>query len=370
MTTEKIIEFVSEYYRNKGCIELEPVGLISPAFPTMFNPSAGHTHILQMLSKNSTGEIKPGKYFVLDRCLRAQDLGLVGLSHYLSFFEMFTAFSILPDSIGDMLQDFYNIFIKSNLIKKEDLLITVFGGAKIGGLTLPEDNETSHLWQKIGIPSENIVKTPGEVNFAFPKVDNDLAYLITEIYYIREKFSLPLAKYIEIATIEFSTHKIKKINGNFNLVQLPKGKFFVNAWAFGLERMAMILNRNDVIYQVDTFEPLVENIKQQIIEKKTAEIFSSEIYCIADHIRGIIFAIADGQKPEHKGRGNILRKMIKVLISKAKSLDLDNESFYERLIDITIKIYHNHYPHLKEAHNNILETFFAERERSFRQKGG
>jgi len=82
-------------------------------------------------------------------------------------------------------------------------------------------------------------------------------------------------------------------------------------------------------------------------------------YIIADHLRTAIFALADGATFESKGRGYILKKLVKraTLLGYFLSFSSDNLlSFSEKLIEINSSFY----THLKKKENLITESLKKE----------
>lgn len=82
-------------------------------------------------------------------------------------------------------------------------------------------------------------------------------------------------------------------------------------------------------------------------------------YIIADHLRTAIFALADGAHFEPKGRGYILKKLVKraTLISHFLNLSPDNLLlFNKKLIEVNSKFY----THLKEKETLIMESLEKE----------
>lgn len=68
---------------------------------------------------------------------------------------------------------------------------------------------------------------------------------------------------------------------------------------------------------------------------------------IADHIRTIAFAIADGALPANEGRGYVLRRLLRRAVRFSQTLDI-NEPFMYKLVDIVAEIMEPYYPNVKE----------------------
>ena len=83
---------------------------------------------------------------------------------------------------------------------------------------------------------------------------------------------------------------------------------------------------------------------------------------IADHIRTIAFAIADGALPANEGRGYVLRRLLRRAVRFSQSLDI-NEPFMYRLVDIVADIMEPYYPNVKEKADFIKRVIKSEEER-------
>ncbi len=85
-------------------------------------------------------------------------------------------------------------------------------------------------------------------------------------------------------------------------------------------------------------------------------------YIIADHIRTIAFCVADGVQPSAKGRGYVLRRLIRRSLSASKRLKIDilNTQYYQELVESVIGIYDGVYPELLESKDVIIQTLATE----------
>ena len=85
-------------------------------------------------------------------------------------------------------------------------------------------------------------------------------------------------------------------------------------------------------------------------------------YIIADHIRTSCFCISDGVLPSGKGRGYILRRLIRRSLSASlkMGIDINNKQYFVDLVDSVINIYLGTYDELSNNRNTIIQTIFAE----------
>src|ERR1700720_4660543 len=82
---------------------------------------------------------------------------------------------------------------------------------------------------------------------------------------------------------------------------------------------------------------------------------------IADHIRALSFAIADGIIPSNEGRGYVLRRILRRAIRYGRSLGF-HEPFFFKLVDVVAKIMGDVFPEVRAKQKTIQETIRREEE--------
>jgi len=139
----------------------------------------------------------------------------------------------------------------------------------------------------------------------------------------------------------------------------------------GLERICRVMQKVGSNYETDLFMPIIREIETEIKENWRA---GEEIkYCsgpegkpfrvIADHLRMLTFAIADGAIPSNEGRGYVVRRVIRRALKYARELGYNGIGLY-RLIDKVIEVLGESYPEIIEKQVFIKKTLEAE-EKSF-----
>jgi len=122
-----------------------------------------------------------------------------------------------------------------------------------------------------------------------------------------------------------------------------------------LERVAMVMQKTDNIFDTDLFVAIMSLIKDEAknYNEKDARI-------IADHVRTSMFIIADGVIPSNSHRGYVLRRLIRRVILKMKKIGLNDKSLEALLIAFS-GIYAKSYPEL--ATLKIIDVIIKEKER-------
>ena len=85
-------------------------------------------------------------------------------------------------------------------------------------------------------------------------------------------------------------------------------------------------------------------------------------YIIADHIRPICFIIADGILPSGKGRGYILRRLMRRLLasSMALGIDIKQDSYFVELVSNIGAVYEGVYDEIKVNQETIISILLQE----------
>jgi len=351
----KLVQIYSNFFKDKGYSFKKRNSLISPFFPDTFNPSAAHLQIRNIITGEENLPSLP-KFFLIDPCFRHIDIEKVGYSFYhLSLFEMAASVYLVEknktlEAKEKIIKEAWEFLVKELGLDPDKLVVTIFGGWQIGSLSFERDYESFHICETLGFPKERIIYIPGERNFTYLKNENEPAGPRCEIYFDRGNKYGDIYRYIELGTIIFESYKFDKKAPN-KLIPL-ENKIYGSAW--GIERLSLILEGKDTIFQTTGVFPLINIINAYIKDKRQSVLFPSQINLIADHIRSIVFIICDGQLPDNSKRGQRLRKLIKAFVSNSKALCNRDTVLYEDLIDTLIEIYKPRYPELSLARDEIL----------------
>jgi alanyl-tRNA synthetase len=133
----------------------------------------------------------------------------------------------------------------------------------------------------------------------------------------------------------------------------------------GFERLAMVVQGKQSNYDTDIFQPIIKKISKisgfnygENLEKDIA------MRVIADHLRTISFAIADGQLPSNNKAGYVIRRILRRAVRYAYTfLNLYEPSMY-KLLDVLIEVMGKAYPEL-EKQKEIISKVIKEEEVSF-----
>src|SRR5262249_38327373 len=82
---------------------------------------------------------------------------------------------------------------------------------------------------------------------------------------------------------------------------------------------------------------------------------------IADHIRALSFAIADGIIPSNEGRGYVLRRILRRAVRYGRALGF-HEPFFFKLVDVVARTMGDVFPEVRAQQSKIKETIRREEE--------
>ncbi|MFC1757046.1 alanine--tRNA ligase-related protein, partial [Patescibacteria group bacterium] len=128
----------------------------------------------------------------------------------------------------------------------------------------------------------------------------------------------------------------------------------------GFERIVMVMQGKNNIYETDLFQPIMDSIISVIGDKDI-----TKVRIVADHIKAATFIITDGVEPSNSGRGYILRRLIRRALFNhfmfiGAGLQTD---FYKNPLKEIIRIYSDVYPEILNKKKKINEIFKNETER-------
>ena len=293
------------------------------------------------------------------KSIRTNDIENVGkTARHHTFFEMLGNFSIgdyfKPEAIAWAWE-----FLTSEkwlALEKEKLSVTIH----------PEDTEAYDIWKNvIGLPEDRIIRIEGN----FWDIGEGPSGPNTEIFYDRgpeadtwspKEEMYPGGendRYLEVWNVVFSQYNH---NADGTYTELPAKNIDTG---MGLERIVSVLQDVPTNFDTDLFIPIIREIEKLSgakygVSKEQDVAFK----VIADHIRTVAFAIADGALPSNEGRGYILRRLLRRAVRFAKILGL-NSSFMYKLTDIVAEIMIDYYPNVKESVNFVKDVILKEEDR-------
>ncbi len=364
MLSQQIRRKFLQYFKEKGHALLPSSSVVPHEDPTLLFTNAGMNQFKDVFLGKSVRDYK--RATTSQKCIRVggkhNDLDNVGhTARHLTFFEMLGNFS------------FGDYFKKEAIAFAWEVTESVFefDPAKVWITIFREDDESFELW-KTWVPENRIVRMDEKDNF-WAMGDTGPCGPCSELYYDKgaaygsaknPREDLAGTRYLEFWNLVFM-----QFNKDASGKQHPLPKQSIDTGA-GLERIASLKLNIDNVFGTDILRSLiaeVEHISHQAYHKDNSPAY----HVIADHIRSLSFAIADGAQPSNVERGYILRKLVRRAVRYGRMLGL-HEPFLEKLLPRLISTMGDDYPELVASKNRIGELLTLEEESFLRtlKRGG
>lgn len=312
------------------------------------------------LKKYFTGEkkMKNNRATSSQKCVRTADIERVGKTErHGTFFEMLGNFSFGDYFKKEAISWAYEFLTKELEISKDDLWVTVF----------KEDEEAYKIWHyEIGLDSERILREGKEDNFW--ELEVGPCGPCSEIFVDRgadraidENDNRPgnddSDRFMEVWNLVFTQFN-KDSQGNYTPLAHPN----IDT-GMGLERIAMVLQDKDNIFEVDVMAAIISEIEKLSNKKyKESEKDDVSIRVIADHAKAMTFLTCDGVMPSNEKRGYVLRRLIRRAYRHGKLLGIEGE-FLTNIVDKVIDTYKVEYDELDANREKIKSVIRDEEER-------
>lgn len=300
------------------------------------------------------------------KCMRTEDLENVGVTaRHLTFFEMLGNFSFGDYFKAGAIEFAWKLVNDGFGFDPDKVWVTVFGGDE--GLGLGVDEETVDAWVAAGFPRERIVLLGRDDNF-WEAGPNGPCGPCTELYLDRgpaygsgEKPGDEDAddRFMEFWNLVLMQYDQKRHeDGSSTLTPLPTQNIDTG---MGLNRMALLLQGKETIFETDQFAPLIalgEQLSGKRYEAGDA-VVDKALRVIADHSRATAFLTADGVVPSNEGRGYVLRRIMRRTIRQARAIGIEGEVL-PRFLEPVIATMGAGYPELVERRDEMLTWIRAE----------
>ena len=295
----------------------------------------------------------------IQKCIRTNDVENVGVTkRHQTFFEMMGNFSVGDYFKEEAIKYSYELLTSEKYfgIDKNLIYVTVY----------TDDEDAKKYWIKEGLSEDHIIPLDGN----FWEIGEGPCGPDSEIFYDRgEKYdpdnnALDLFKndeeqerYVEIWNNVFSQFNSEEGVSRKDYKELPSKNIDTGA---GLERWCCIFQDVDSNFETDLFIPIIKHIEELSSYDYVGQ---KEFKIIADHIRAVTFAIADGACFENVGRGYVLRRLLRRSVRFGRNIGIKGPFMYKIVSDV-IDVMKDAYPYLIEKRPEI-ETIVLEEEKLF-----
>ncbi len=359
-----------DFFQSKQHTIVPSAPMVVKNDPTLMFTNAGMNQFKDIFLGNQEGKFK--RVADTQKCLRVSgkhnDLEEVGHDTYHhTMFEMLGNWSFGDYFKKEAIAWGWELLTEVLKIDKECLYVTVFEGDDKEGLS--RDHEAFEFWKQ-HLPEDRILLGSKKDNF-WEMGDTGPCGPCSEIHAdIRDEAEKALIPgkdlvnqgdphVIEIWNLVFIQYN-RMASGQ--LVELPAKHVDTG---MGFERLCMVLQGTKSNYDTDVFQPIIQVIAQKAGlkygEHQKADI---AMRVIADHLRAIAFAIADGQLPSNVKAGYVIRRILRRAVRYGYAFLDFKEPFINELIPVLILQMGQVFPELI-AQQQLITNVIREEETAF-----
>lgn len=355
-----------DFFRRKEHAIVQSAPLVLKNDPTLLFTNSGMVQFKDYFLGNGT----PPAPRIADtqKCLRVSgkhnDLEEVGIDTYHhTMFEMLGNWSFGNYFKKEAIAWAWELLTEEYKLPKDRLYVTVFGGDKDENLAL--DQEAYDHWKNIiaedrilyGVKKDNFWEM-GETGPCGPcseihidlRSDEEVARvpgkdLVNESH----------PQVIEVWNLVFMEFN-RKADGS--LEKLPAQHVDTG---MGFERLCMAIQKKTSNYDTDVFTPLIDFVANAAgIPYKSDEKTDIAMRVIADHVRAVSFAIADGQLPSNSGAGYVIRRILRRGVRYGYTFLNFKEPFIYKLVPVLSNQLKSVFPELESQKDYVGKVVYEE----------
>ena len=366
MTSKEIRQSFLDYFEKKGHKIVPSAPMVIKDDPTLMFTNAGMNPWKGIILGNDP--IQYPRVADSQKCLRVSgkhnDLEEVGHDTYHhTMFEMLGNWSFgdyFKEGAIDMAWEYLVDVLK---IDPKNMYVTVFEGSPEEGIA--RDDEAASIWAK-HLPADHILDGNKHDNF-WEMGDTGPCGPCSEIHVDsrseeekaklsgRELVNKDHPQVIEIWNLVFMQYN-RKADGSLD--GLPNK---VIDTGMGFERLVRTMQGKQSNYDTDVFQPMLKRIGEICgVEYGKDEKVDVAMRVIADHIRTIAFAIADGQLPSNEKAGYVIRRILRRAVRYGYTFLAQREAFMYKLVPQLIADMGEAYPELVKQEGQITPVIKSE----------
>jgi len=343
-----------DFFQRRGHTIVPSSPLVLPADPTLLFVNAGMNQFKDVFLGARRSETR--RVADTQKCIRVSgkhnDLEEVGRDTYHhTFFEMLGNWSFGDYYKKEAIEWAWELLTRVWGLPRERLWATVYR----------EDDEAERIWKDVTDIDRSHVLRFGEKDNFWEMADtgpcgpcSEIHIDLTENGCSPEEINSGSPDVIELWNLVFIQYDR---HSDGSLHELPEKHVDTG---MGFERLVAVLQGKHSNYDTDLFQPLIAEL-EAISGRRYGGEDAVAMRVIADHLRALAFAVADGVLPSNEGRGYVLRRLLRRAARFGRRLGLQ-EPFMGRLFPRLQEIMGDYFGELREHRDDILRALKAEEE--------
>jgi alanyl-tRNA synthetase len=391
MTSAQIRQSFLDFFREKQHT-IVPSSSLLPDAPNLLFTNAGMNQFVPIFLGQQKPPWKPARVADTQKCIRAggkhNDLEDVGLDTYHhTFFEMLGNWSFGDYFKKEAIEWAWELLVERWKFPAQRLYATVYqpGPNEPSEFDQEAYDHWAHLFREADLDPKVHVLNSGKADNFWMMGDTGPCGPCSEVHVdltpdgdtrgmLVNKEDPRCIEIWNLVFIQFNANP----NGTFS----PLPQRHVDT-GMGFERVTAIIqgtknltNFSGTIsnYETDIFHPIFDELeklsgkkygstipKQKSAGENEQEKIDVAFRVIADHIRALSFAIADGIIPSNEGRGYVLRRILRRAVRYGRVLGF-HEPFFFKLADVIARTMGDVFPEIHAKQSKVKETIEREEE--------
>ena len=376
MKSQDIRKQFLQFFEDRGHLIVPSAPIVTKDDPTLMFNNSGMAQFKEYFLGNGTPKSK--RIADTQKCLRVSgkhnDLEDVGFDTYHhTMFEMLGNWSFGDYFKKEAINWAWELLTETYKIPKDILYVTVFEGSPEENV--PFDQEAYDIWK--GLIAEDRILLGNKKDNFWEMGDQGPCGPCSEIHVdirsAEEKALIPgkdLINNDHPQVVEIWNNVFMEFNrkADRSLEKLPAQHVDTG---MGFERLCMVLQGVQSNYDTDVFTPLIQKIESITGTKYNSKASNAKeekiniaIRVIADHVRAVAFAIADGQLPSNGGAGYVIRRILRRAIRYGFTFLNTKEPFINELVAVLAAQMGEFFPEIK-SQQTLVTNVIREEEASF-----
>ena len=391
MTSAQIRQSFLDFFREKQHT-IVPSSSLLPDSPNLLFTNAGMNQFVPIFLGQQKAPWKPARVADTQKCIRAggkhNDLEDVGLDTYHhTFFEMLGNWSFGDYFKKEAIQWAWELLVERWKFPAQRLYATVYqpGPGEPSEFDQEAYNHWAHLFREADLDPKVHVLNGGRADNFWMMGDTGPCGPCSEVHVdltpdgdtrgaLVNKGDPRCIEIWNLVFIQFNANP----DGTFS----PLPQRHVDT-GMGFERVTAIIQDTKTLtdffgtisnYETDIFRPIFDELEKLSTKKYGSTLPTEKSGCeseqekidiafrvIADHIRALSFAIADGIIPSNEGRGYVLRRILRRAVRYGRTLGF-HEPFFFKLADVVARTMGDVFPEIRTKQSRIKETIEREEE--------